>query len=92
MRALAVLAVLETLIHQTTANIDVITLYAKSNAYIQEASAALVVGDVPSPITGDVALWSAIMMENWESFIQGVTENAPSGYAFRTVAAQVFLD
>lgn len=64
---------------QVVANKDVVTLYAKSNAYIQEASATLVLGDVPNPITGDVALWSAIMMENQASFLQGVTENAPAG-------------
>ncbi|CAG9989156.1 unnamed protein product [Clonostachys byssicola] len=67
---------------QVVANKDVVTLYAKSNAYIQEASATLVLGDVPNPITGDVALWSAIMMENQASFLQGVTENAPAGLGY----------
>lgn len=80
MKTTALLATLSALIHQSIANLDVITLYAKTSAYIQEASATLVVGDVPNPITGDVALWSAIMMENQASFLQGVTENAPQGY------------
>jgi hypothetical protein len=80
MKTTAALATLSALIQHSIANLDVVTLYAKPNAYIQEASATLVVGDVPNPITGDVALWSAIMMENQASFLQGVTENAPQGY------------
>ncbi|KAI8650266.1 hypothetical protein NCS57_01359700 [Fusarium keratoplasticum] len=84
MKTTAALATLSALIQHSIANLDVVTLYAKPNAYIQEASATLVVGDVPSPITGDVALWSAIMMENQASFLQGVTENAPQGLGYCT--------
>ncbi|KAM0318320.1 hypothetical protein ACHAPQ_010705 [Fusarium lateritium] len=64
---------LAVLVQQAAANLDVVTLFAKTNAYIQEASATLVLGDIPNPITGDVALWSAIMMQNQDSFLQGVT-------------------
>ncbi|KAH6898071.1 hypothetical protein B0T10DRAFT_555408 [Thelonectria olida] len=84
MRNLAAIGVLSTLVHQAVANLDVVTLYAKSTAYIQESSATLVLGDVPNPITGDVALWSAIMMQNQASFLQGVTENAPEGLGYCT--------
>ena len=61
------------------ANSDIVTLYA-NKAYIQEANATLVLPELPNPVTGDVALWSAIMMQNEASFIQGVTSNYPSGY------------
>ncbi|UPL00077.1 hypothetical protein LCI18_011011 [Fusarium solani-melongenae] len=84
MKTTAALATLSALIQHSLANLDVVTLYAKPNAYIQEASATLVVGDVPGSITGDVALWSAIMMENQASFLQGVTENAPQGLGYCT--------
>ena len=67
------------LIHQSYANLDVITLNTKGNTWIQEAEATLVVGNIPSPITGDVALWSAIMMDK-RDFLQGVTQNSPSAY------------
>ncbi|KAF5009362.1 hypothetical protein FDECE_4418 [Fusarium decemcellulare] len=84
MKTTAALGVLATLVQQALGNLDIVTLFAKSDAYIQEASATLVVGDVPNPITGDVALWSAIMMENSASFLQGVTENAPAGLGYCT--------
>ncbi|KAF4981514.1 hypothetical protein FZEAL_2699 [Fusarium zealandicum] len=84
MKTFAAVGVLSTLVSQAIANLDVVTLFAKPNAYIQEASATLVVGDVPNPITEDVALWSAIMMENQASFLQGVTENAPAGLGYCT--------
>ncbi|KAH8650961.1 hypothetical protein BGZ60DRAFT_569392 [Tricladium varicosporioides] len=67
-------------IHQSYANLDIITLNTNSGTWIQEAEATLVVGDVPNPMTGDVALWSAIMTDKGD-FLQGVTENAePSPY------------
>ncbi|KAF9631256.1 hypothetical protein BFW01_g2118 [Lasiodiplodia theobromae] len=84
MKAFTAAGVLLTLTHQAVANLDVVTLFANSDAWIQEASATLVVGDIPNPITGDVALWSAIMMENEASFLQGVTENAPAGLGYCT--------
>ena len=79
MNILAALTILAMLTQDVLGNLDIVTLFAKPDAYIQEASATLVVGDAPQPITGDVALWSAIMMENQDSFLQGVTENAPPG-------------
>lgn len=80
MKSITALGVLSTLVHRAVANLDVVTLFANADAYIQEASATLVVGDIPDPITGDVSMWSAIMMQNQDSFLQGVTENAPAGY------------
>ncbi|KAM0219193.1 hypothetical protein ACHAQD_006719 [Fusarium lateritium] len=73
---------LAVLVQQAAANLDVVTLFAKTNAYIQEASATLVLGDIPNPITGDVALWSVIMMQNQDSFLQGVTQNSPEGLGY----------
>ncbi|KAI0487021.1 hypothetical protein F4859DRAFT_324513 [Xylaria cf. heliscus] len=78
-RAVAV-AVCLTLIHRTAANIDFISLYTSSSATIVEASATLILPSVPSPITGDVALWSAIQLD--KDFLQGVTENAPAGLGY----------
>ncbi|KAI0850033.1 hypothetical protein F5Y00DRAFT_268567 [Daldinia vernicosa] len=63
------------LVDQSRANLDIITLNTKGDTWIQEASATLVLGDVPNPMAGDVALWSAIMMDK-RDFLQGVTENA----------------
>lgn len=67
------------LIQQAAANLDIITLNTNSDTWIQEAVTTLVVGDTPNPITGDVALWSAIMMDK-EDFLQGVTQNSPNKY------------
>ena len=57
------------------ANLDIITLQTKGDTYIIEALATLVLGKVPNPITGDVALWSAIMLDG-QDFLQGVTSNS----------------
>ena len=67
------------LVHQSVANLDVITLPANGNTWIQEAVATLVLGDIPNPITGDAALWSAIMMDQ-KDFLQGVTQNSAGRY------------
>jgi hypothetical protein len=61
--AYAAIAVLLTFIHQSYANLDIITLNTIGGTWIQEAEGTLAVGDVPSPMTGDVALWSAIMTD-----------------------------
>ncbi|KAF3000346.1 hypothetical protein E8E14_002919 [Neopestalotiopsis sp. 37M] len=66
--------VLATLISRTQANKDFITLQTSGNAYIKEAIATLVLPKVPTP-NGDLALWSAILMDQ-QDFLQGVTENA----------------
>ena len=78
MRVAGALGALLALAHQGYANLDIITLYAPNGAWIEEAAATLVVGEIPNPITGDVALWSAIMLDK-QDFLQGVTENAPAG-------------
>ncbi|KAH6612178.1 hypothetical protein C7974DRAFT_419068 [Boeremia exigua] len=69
------------LIALAQANLDVVTLYVNGDNYITEASATLVLGKAPSPQgSGDAALWSAIMMENDASFLQGVTQNSAQSY------------
>lgn len=68
------------LIHQATANIDFISLYTSGGVTIVEATATLILPAIPNPVTGDVALWSAIQLES--DFIQGVTENAPAGLGY----------
>jgi hypothetical protein len=79
MKAYAAFGVILALIHESHANLDVVTLNAHRDAWIQEAIATLVVGDTPNPITGDVALWSAIMTDK-RDFLQGVTQNSPARY------------
>ncbi|KAI7779502.1 uncharacterized protein LA080_000785 [Diaporthe eres] len=71
--------VLAALASLAQANSDIVSLYTSGSAYIQEASATLVLPKLPSSVSGDVAIWSAIMMENQASFLQGVTSNSPSG-------------
>ncbi|RWA06303.1 hypothetical protein EKO27_g8801 [Xylaria grammica] len=78
----AAIGVLFTLVYQASANVDHISLYASGGATIVEASATLVLPSAPNPITGDVALWSAIQLER--DFIQGVSENAPAGLGYCT--------
>ncbi|KAL1883992.1 hypothetical protein Daus18300_000101 [Diaporthe australafricana] len=75
----AAIGALATLIGQAQANSDIVSLFTNGNAYIQEASATLVLPSLPGSVSGDVAIWSAIMMENQASFLQGVTSNSPSG-------------
>lgn len=72
-------SVLAALAGLAQANSDIVSLYTSGSAYIQEASATLVLPKLPSSVSGDVAIWSAIMMENQASFLQGVTSNSPSG-------------
>ena len=72
---LVAVSIVATLIKQSVANLDVITLNTKRDNWIQEATATLVVGDVPTTDTGDVALWSAIMMDKGD-FLQGVAQSS----------------
>ncbi|KAI1410367.1 hypothetical protein F5Y13DRAFT_192549 [Hypoxylon sp. FL1857] len=60
------------------ANLDFVTLNVPRGNYITEADATLVQGDLPNPIAGDVAVWSAILMDGKADFLQGVSENAKS--------------
>ena len=74
----AVFGVGVSLLATALANKDVISLNT-NNAWIQEASATLVLPEIPGEVTGDVALWSAIMMNNFNGdFLQGVTQSSPS--------------
>lgn len=75
----SVIGALASLIAQAQANSDIISLYTNGATWIQEASATLILPPLPNPVSGDVAIWSAIMMENQASFLQGVTSNSPSG-------------
>lgn len=74
-------SVLAALAGLAQANSDIVSLYTSGSVYITEASATLVLPKLPSSVSGDVAIWSAIMMENQASFLQGVTSNSPSGYS-----------
>ena len=59
-------------------NKDFITLHTNGDAWIQEAIATLVLPKVPETVTGDIALWSAIMMDDYNGdFLQGVTSSSP---------------
>ncbi|KAI0404709.1 hypothetical protein F4802DRAFT_566020 [Xylaria palmicola] len=69
-----------TLVHRAYANLDIISLRASASATIVEASATLILPNAPNPITGDVALWSAIQLDR--DFLQGVSENAPAGLGY----------
>lgn len=67
------------LISGTYANKDVITVNANGNSWIQEAIATLVVPETPETVSGDIALWSAIMMDDYNGdFLQGVTQSSPA--------------
>lgn len=73
------------LISGTCANKDVITLNANGNSWIQEAVATLVVPDIPGTVSGDIALWSAIMMDDYNGdFLQGVTQSSPACVSIRS--------
>lgn len=67
------------LINVAYANKDFVNLNTYGNTWIQEVTATLVVPELPEAITGDVALWSAIMMDSFEGdFLQGVTQSSPA--------------
>ena len=72
-------SVLLAIVHESRANLDVISRVTKDGTWIQEAVATLVLGEVPNPMTGDVALWSAIMMDK-RDFLQGVTQNVANRF------------
>lgn len=78
MKSYAVLGALLALASPSHANVDIVSLFVPSGNFIEEAVATLVVGDIPNPITGDIALWSAIMLDK-QDFLQGVTQNSPEG-------------
>ena len=58
---------------------------------IQEPEATLILGDVPKEITGDAALWSAIMMDQ-QDFLQGVTQNPPGRYDWDSPDVNLILE
>lgn len=67
------------LISRISANKDVITLNTNGKAWIEEATATLVLPQLPGEVTGDIALWSAIMMDDFSGdFLQGVTQSSPA--------------
>ena len=76
--AIATASVLS-LITGAVANKDAITLITNGNSWIREAVATLVVPELPASVTGDIALWSAIMMDDYRGdFLQGVTSSSPT--------------
>jgi hypothetical protein len=67
------------LITGAAANKDAITLITNGNSWIREAEVTLVVPELPASVTGDIALWSAIMMDDYQGdFLQGVTSSSPT--------------
>jgi hypothetical protein len=71
------------LVALSSANKDFITLHTTGDAWIQEAVATLVLPEIPETVTGDIALWSAIMMDDYNGdFLQGVTSSSPL-YAYQ---------
>lgn len=67
------------LIAGAVANKDALTLHTQGNSWINEAVATLVLPGVPDSVTGDLALWSAIMMDDYNGdFLQGVTSSSPA--------------
>jgi hypothetical protein len=61
------------------ANKDAITLHTRGNSWINEAVATLVLPGVSEYVTGDIALWSAIMMNDYQGdFLQGVSSSSPA--------------
>jgi hypothetical protein len=80
MRSAAVItAVGLSLIMGAIANKDAITLITNGNSWIKEAVATLVLPELPDSVTGDIALWSAIMMDDYNGdFLQGVTSSSPA--------------
>ena len=61
------------------ANKDAITLITNGDSWIREAVATLVLPEIPETVTGDLALWSAIMMDDYNGdFLQGVTSSSPA--------------
>lgn len=78
MKTYTAVAALLALISPSYANVDIVSLFFPNGNFIEEAVATLVVGNIPNPITGDIALWSAIMLDQ-QDFLQGVTQNSPEG-------------
>lgn len=77
-RSTLALAISFSLAALSSANKDLITLHTNGNAWIREATATLVIPEIPETITGDIALWSAIMMDDYNGdFLQGVTSSSP---------------
>jgi hypothetical protein len=55
------------------------TTTTASDAWIEEAVATLILGNAPSPMTGDVALWTGLLTDK-DDFLQGIAENSlPNG-------------
>jgi len=50
-----------------------------TGAWIQEAFATLLIGGTPTPVTGDVALWTGMLTDK-NDFIQAIAEHSsPTG-------------
>ncbi|WQF78797.1 hypothetical protein CDEST_03811 [Colletotrichum destructivum] len=72
-------SILAVLVSQGRAISDILTLPTTGDAYIEEARATLVLPKVPDSVKGDIAIRSGIMMNDKETFIQGVVSNSPTG-------------
>lgn len=72
--------ILASLAAYAKASSDFIKLHTTNKAaWIKEASATLVLPELPQQVSGNVELWSGVMMEREASFLQGVTSNSPNG-------------
>ncbi|GAB7336451.1 hypothetical protein MBLNU13_g09743t3 [Cladosporium sp. NU13] len=81
--SLTALSLWVSLISTISANKDVITLNTNGEAWIQEATATLVLPKLPGKVSGDIALWSAIMMDDFTGdFLQGVTQSSPASMGY----------
>lgn len=76
----AICSILAILVSQGRAISDILTLPTTGDAYIEEARATLVLPKVPDSVKGDLAIRSGIMMNDKETFIQGVASNSATGY------------
>ncbi|KAK6206910.1 hypothetical protein QIS74_13398 [Colletotrichum tabaci] len=75
----AICSILAILVSQGRAISDILTLPTTGDAYIEEARATLVLPKIPDSVKGDLAIRSGIMMNDKETFIQGVASNSATG-------------
>ncbi|CCF45724.1 hypothetical protein CH063_00568 [Colletotrichum higginsianum] len=75
----AICSILAILVSQGRAISDILTLPTTGDAYIEEARATLVLPKLPDSVKGDLAIRSGIMMNDKETFIQGVASNSATG-------------
>ena len=83
MKAYTTISAIASMALLVQANTDFVTLYAPGAAWIQEVDATVILPQLPNPVSGDSAVWSAISTDNEASFMQGVSAVGPGEYVFR---------